>query len=56
MNKISRLIILALLIFAAIACYVTGFGAGANAIIFLGVAFELAFWIKLYATKREKNR
>jgi len=53
MNKAPRWLILTLLIIAAVVCYMLGFQIGLGLFLFLGAAFELAFWFKLF--KREKS-
>jgi hypothetical protein len=52
MKEQSRWIILALLISAAIGCYLIGFKPGFGFFLVLGVGFELAFWLKLFKRKK----
>ena len=48
-----RWLVLTLLIVAAIACYSVGFVAGFGFFLFVGVVFELMFWVKLINRKNK---
>ncbi|SHG80717.1 hypothetical protein [Ferrimonas marina] len=48
MTRLNRFLLLSLLLVCAIACYVAGSHTGALALILLGAALELAFWVGLF--------
>ncbi|WP_175405863.1 hypothetical protein [Shewanella sp. MEBiC00475] len=54
MNKITRFLILAVLIFAALSSYSYGNATGIFVFIILGVIFESLFWIGLFRKNKKK--
>lgn len=53
--RILRWVILAALLLTAMLLYVSGFGLGAMALIVLGAAFEMGFWVYLLRTPRQRR-
>ena len=55
MNKITRFLVLTLLVIAAITSYSYGSSTGIFAFLILGFIFETCFWVSLVRQKRRKN-
>jgi len=55
MNKIYRFLILAALIFAALASYSYGNSTGIFVFVILGFIFEGLFWTGLFSNKRKHD-
>lgn len=55
MKIITRISILLLLLFAAIACYAIGIPRGTIVFIVLGVIFEGLFWVGLFGRKKSSK-
>ncbi|MCV6622268.1 MAG: hypothetical protein OIF51_11035 [Cellvibrionaceae bacterium] len=53
MNTLSRIALLILCFFAAIACYVFGIPAGGAVFLVLGIVFEGLFWMGLFSGKKK---
>ena len=53
MGLISRLLLIVVCFFAAIACYVFGVPVGGVTFILLGFIFEGLFWTGVFANKRK---
>ncbi|GHE76828.1 hypothetical protein [Thalassotalea profundi] len=51
MNRVTKWIILAILILAALACYSYGNSTGLFVFMIMGVIFELAFWFGVFSKK-----
>ena len=48
----THYLIMALLLFGAIACYTLSFQAGTFALILVGAGLELTLWIKFFRKRR----
>jgi len=55
MNKLTRFLILAILIFAAVSSYSYGNATGIFVFIILGLIFEGLFWTGLFSKKKKKE-
>jgi type IV secretory pathway TrbL component len=55
MNKITKWLVLLVLIFIAISFYSYGNSTGMFIFIILGFLFEGAFWLKLYNRKKKRS-
>jgi hypothetical protein len=55
MNAISRLLLIVVCFFAAIACYVFGAPAGGVVFIILGLVFEGLFWTGIFGKKKKPS-
>jgi hypothetical protein len=53
MNKLIRIILAFVFLMAALFCYSHGIASGTFAFVLLGIAFEAAFWLKLFPFKRK---
>ena len=53
--RILRWVILAALLLTAMLLYVSGFGLGAMALVVLGAAFEMGFWVYLLRTPKQRR-
>ena len=55
MNKITRFLVLTLLVIAAIASYSYGSSTGIFAFVILGFIFETCIWVSVVRQKRRKD-
>ncbi|ARD46393.1 hypothetical protein [Colwellia sp. PAMC 21821] len=56
MKVFHKWIILAALLFLALASYSYGFSNGVFAFVALGIIFELAFWLKIFGKTQRSSK
>lgn len=55
MKVFHKWVIIAVLLFAALASYSYGFSEGVFIFVALGIVFELLFWFKIFGKKHSDN-
>lgn len=55
MKVFHKWVIIAVLLFAALASYSYGFSEGVFIFVGLGIVFELLFWFKIFGKKHSDN-
>ena len=56
MSLLSRVLLITVCFFAAIACYVFGVPAGGVVFIILGIVFEGLFWVGIFGRKKKPSK